>query len=45
MPLRHEKYGASSERGRKLIDQLELQLVELEENAAEDETAAKLAAP
>ena len=38
--LRHEKYGASSERGRKLIDQLELQLAELAENAAQDDTAA-----
>jgi transposase len=43
--LRHEKYGASSERGRKLIDQLELQLAELEENVAQNETAAELAAP
>jgi transposase len=42
--LRHEKYGASSERGRKLIDQLELQLAELVENAAQDETAAEIAA-
>jgi transposase len=42
--LRHEKYGASSERGRKLIDQLELQLAVLEENAAQDETAAEIAA-
>ena len=41
--LRHEKHGASSERGRKLIDQLELQLAELEENASQDETAAELA--
>jgi transposase len=43
--LRHEKYGASSERSRKLIDQLELQLAELEENAAQDETTAELARP
>ncbi len=28
--LRHEQFGASSERGRKLLDQLELQLEELE---------------
>jgi len=41
--LRHEKHGASSERGRKLMDQLELQLAELEENASQDETAAELA--
>ena len=35
--LRHEQFGASSERGRKLLDQLELQLEELEAAAAEDE--------
>ncbi len=35
--LRHEQFGASSERGRKLLDQLELQLEELEAGAAEDE--------
>lgn len=35
--LRHERFGASSERGRKLLDQLELQLEELETAAAEDE--------
>jgi len=28
--LRHDRFGASSERGRKLLDQLELQLEELE---------------
>ncbi len=37
--LRHEQLGASSERGRKLLDQLELQLEELEAGAAEDEAA------
>ena len=37
--LRHEQFGASSERGRKLLDQLELQLEELEATAAEDEIA------
>ncbi len=37
--LRHEQFGASSERGRKLLDQLELQLEELEATAAEDEAA------
>jgi transposase len=42
--LRHDKHGASSERGRKLIDQLELQLAEIEESAAQDETAAELSA-
>jgi len=35
--LRHERFGASSERGHKLFDQLELQLEELEMTAAEDE--------
>jgi transposase len=42
---RREQYGRSSERGAKLIEQLELQLAELEEGAAEDETAAEIAAP
>jgi len=37
--LRHERFGASSERGRKLLDQLELQLEELETKAAEDAAA------
>ena len=37
--LRHDQYGASSERGRKLIDQMELELEELEVEAAEDATA------
>ena len=34
----------SSERGRKLVNQLEFQPVELEENASQDETAAELQA-
>jgi transposase len=34
--LKRDKYGASSERGRKLIDQLELQLGELVAAASED---------
>src|ERR1700687_3980540 len=42
--LRHEQYGQSSERGRKVLDQLELQLEELEaetsENAVTDEDKA-----
>ncbi len=42
---RREQYGRSSERGTKLIEQLELQLAELEESASEDETAAEIAAP
>ncbi len=37
--LKHEQFGASSERGRKLLDQMELQLEELEASAAEDEAA------
>jgi transposase len=37
--LRHDRFGASAERGRKLLDQLELQLEELETDAGE--TAAK----
>src|SRR4029079_17028145 len=41
--LRHEQFGQSSERGA-LLDQLELQLADLEENAAHAETEAQLAA-
>ena len=41
--LRHEQFGQSSERGA-LLDQLELQLTDLEENAAQAETAAQMAA-
>lgn len=41
--LRHEQFGQSSERGA-LLDQLELQLADLEENAAQAETAAQMAA-
>jgi transposase len=37
--LRHERFGASAERGRKLLDQLELELEALETDAGE--TAAK----
>ena len=49
--LRHDKFGASSERGRKLLDQLELELGELvatvAENAAqaEREAAARTGTP
>ena len=39
--LRHEQFGQSSERG-VLLDQLELQLADLEENAAQAETAAQM---
>jgi transposase len=41
--LRHEQYGQSAER-HALIEQLELELAEAEETAAESETAAALAA-
>ena len=43
--LKRDRFGASAERGRKLLDQLELQLEELEAAAAEDEAAAAHAAP
>jgi transposase len=42
--LKHDKYGASSERGRKLIDQLELELGELVAAASEDAAKAEKAA-
>ena len=42
--LKHDRFGASSERGRKLIDQLELELGELVAAASEDATAAENAA-
>jgi transposase len=38
--LRREQFGQSSERGRKLLDQLELQLEEAAASAAEDDIAA-----
>lgn len=41
--LRHEQFGPSSERGA-LLDQLELQLADLEENAAQVAAAARIAA-
>lgn len=37
--LKHEQFGASSERGSKLVDQMEFELEELEANAAEDAAA------
>ena len=40
---RREQFGQTSERGRRLIDQLELQLAELEETAAENEAAGEAA--
>jgi transposase len=39
--LRHDKFGASSERGRKLLDQLELELGELVATVAEDAAQAE----
>jgi transposase len=41
--LRHERFGQSSERGT-LLDQLELQLADLEADAAQAEAAAQIAA-
>ncbi len=37
--LRHEQFGGSSERGRKLLDQMKLQLEEMQAVVAEDEAA------
>src|SRR6202047_1712147 len=42
--LRREQYGQASERGRKVLDQLELQLEELEAETSENATAADKAA-
>jgi transposase len=42
--LRRELYGQRSERGARLLDQMELQLEELEATAAEEEAAAAQAA-
>jgi transposase len=41
--LRHERFGASSERRTRLLEQLELELAELEESTSEDDVAAELA--
>ena len=43
--LQRNTFGASSESGKKLLDQLELQLAELEEGMAEDKASAAIAAP
>src|SRR5215470_11211790 len=43
--MKRERFGQSAERGRKLLDQLELQLEELEAGATEDEVAAGSAEP
>ena len=42
---RREKFGQSSERGKQLIEQLELAIADLEEAQAEEETKAEIAAP
>ncbi len=42
--MRRELYGQRSERGARLLDQMELELEELEANLAEDELAAETAA-
>jgi transposase len=42
---RREQYGRSSERGAAIVAQLELQLAELEETAAQEEAAAEIKAP
>lgn len=39
--MKHDRFGASSERGRKLLDQLEMQLEDLETTAAEADAAAE----
>ena len=43
--MRHETHGASSERGAKLLDQMELQLADLVETVAEGKVAAAIASP
>jgi transposase len=43
--MKRDRFGASSERGRKLLDQLEMQLEELETAAAEDEAEAASTQP
>jgi transposase len=42
---RHERYGQSSERGKLLVEQLELAIEDLEETQAEQETRAEIATP
>ena len=43
--MKRDRFGASAERGRKLLDQLEMQLEELETTTAEDALDASRAAP
>jgi len=42
--LKREQYGASAERTRRLLDQMELQLEDLEADATQDDLAAEAAA-
>jgi len=42
---RRETYGQSSERGKLLVEQLELAIADLEETQAEEEARAEIAAP
>ncbi len=42
---RRERFGQSSERGKLLVEQLELAIEDLEETQAEEETRAGIAAP
>ncbi len=42
--MKRELYGQRSERGRKILDQMELELEDLESSATEDEIAAEMAA-
>jgi hypothetical protein len=42
--MNRDRFGQSAERGRQLLDQLELQLEELKTSAAEDEAAAERSA-
>ena len=43
--MRHDTFGASSERGAKLLDQMELQLADLVETVTEGKVAAVIASP
>ena len=43
--LQRSRFGTSSESGKKLLDQLELQLAELEESVAEDKASHEMKAP
>ncbi|HYA79484.1 MAG TPA: IS66 family transposase, partial [Methylocystis sp.] len=42
---RRERFGQSSERGKLLVEQLELAIADLEETQAEEETKAEISAP